>query len=63
MCRVMAMDATLTNRITTRVLTDRYTAVVRGEMPAVELPAWLVGVFAAVSDYLDRAGVAPAGPR
>jgi len=56
------MNAMLTYLVTTRVLTDRYTAVVRGEMPADELPAWLAGVFAAVGDYLDRAGVAPAGP-
>ncbi len=56
------MNATLTYVITTRVLTDRYTAVVRGEMPSDELPAWFAGVYRTVQDYLARTGTAAAGP-
>lgn len=56
------MSATLTYEITAQVLPNRYTAVVRGEMPADELPAWLAGVYRTVHDYLGRVGVAPAGP-
>lgn len=56
------MSAVLTYDVTTRALTDRCTAVVRAELPVAELPAWLVGVFRTVRDYLARAGVDPAGP-
>ena len=58
----MMMNATLSNEITTQVLTDRYTAVVRDELPADELPAWLAGVCRTVRDYLTRTGVPPIGP-
>lgn len=56
------MSATLTYEISTQVLTGRYTAVIRAELPADELPAWLVGAFPAVHSYLTRAGIDPAGP-
>jgi effector-binding domain-containing protein len=56
------MLTTLTHEITTTVLTDRYTAVVRGEMPIDELPAWLSRVFHTVQDYLVRERLNPTGP-
>jgi effector-binding domain-containing protein len=64
---MMAMTTTTTHqtstyRVTTRLLADRYTAVVRAELPFDELPAWLIGVFQVVLDYLARAEIAPAGP-
>lgn len=57
-----ATSTALTYEITSRILTDRYTAVVRGEMPAEELPGWLAGVYRTVHTYLTRTGVAPTGP-
>jgi effector-binding domain-containing protein len=45
-----------------RVLDEQVTAVVRGEMPAAELPGWLAGVYRDVQSYLRRVGVDPAGP-
>jgi effector-binding domain-containing protein len=59
---MMAMNATLSYEITNQVLTDQYTAVVRGEMPPDELPAWLAAVYRTVQDHLTRIGVSPAGP-
>jgi effector-binding domain-containing protein len=56
------MMTTLSHTITQTVLTDRCTAVVRGEMPADELPAWLSTVFGTVHDYLVRDGIHAAGP-
>src|SRR5262245_20344403 len=56
------MNPTLTYDITEQVLTTRYTAVVRAELPADELPAWLAGVYRAVPDYLTKLGVDPIGP-
>jgi effector-binding domain-containing protein len=56
------MMTTLSQEITTTALSSRYTAVVRGEMPADELPAWLSTVFGRVYDYLVREGIYPAGP-
>ncbi|HET8660259.1 MAG TPA: GyrI-like domain-containing protein [Micromonosporaceae bacterium] len=56
------MTAPLTYEVDTHMLAGRYTAVVRGEMPPEELPAWLAGVFQAVDDYLARTGVTPTGP-
>ncbi|HEU4421497.1 MAG TPA: GyrI-like domain-containing protein [Pilimelia sp.] len=51
----------MTYEIKDCVLTEAYTAVVRGEMPVAELPAWMMGAFGAVHDYLRRSGVAPTG--
>lgn len=56
------MTTALTYLVTPRTLTDRYTAVVRGEVPADELAAWLGGVYRTTAGYLDRIGVTPAGP-
>jgi effector-binding domain-containing protein len=49
-------------RINVCVLTDRFTAVVRGEMPREALAAWLVDAIGAVRSYLLLDGIAPAGP-
>jgi AraC family transcriptional regulator len=46
----------------TCTLKRQSTAVVRGAMPAADLPGWLPGVYLAVADYLERADVAAAGP-
>ncbi|MGE5827885.1 MAG: GyrI-like domain-containing protein [Micromonosporaceae bacterium] len=56
------MTTALTYQVTSTVLSDCYTAVMRCERPASELPAWLSSVFGRVSDYLAREGVKPAGP-
>lgn len=56
------MTTQLTYEVTTEILTGQYTAVVRGEIPSDELPAWLAGVYRTVQDYLTRTGVAAAGP-
>lgn len=51
----------LTYDIDVRVLPARYTAVVRGELPPEELPAWLAGVFHVVWGYLRDAGIPRTG--
>ncbi|HEX5995953.1 MAG TPA: GyrI-like domain-containing protein [Jiangellales bacterium] len=51
-----------TQEVTSRQLTETYTAVVRGEMPVDELPAWLAGVFPTVANYLRETGVIAIGP-
>ena len=43
-------------------LTRRPTAVMRGEMPAHEVPTWLANCYRTVHEYLRSAGMAPAGP-
>jgi effector-binding domain-containing protein len=43
-------------------LKRQHTAVVRGAMPAADLPGWLPGVFHAVADHLERADAVVAGP-
>jgi effector-binding domain-containing protein len=53
---------TLTREIRMLDLPGGCTAVVRGEMPRDELPAWLAGVFVAVRDYLHLAHIARTGP-
>ncbi len=53
---------TLTYQIEVRALTDRYTAVVRRELPREELAGWLGEAFQAVHGYLRRNGVDPVGP-
>lgn len=53
---------TTTYEITTRDLDFVCTAVVRGELPATEMSSWLPRVYRTVFEYLQRAGVAPAGP-
>jgi effector-binding domain-containing protein len=54
----------LTHRyqISTRELTYRYTAVVRAELPAAELPAWVAAVLPTVTAYVRRARVRRTGP-
>lgn len=52
----------LAYEINTCKLPDRRTAVVRGEMPADELPGWLAGVYPTVTDYLHRVHVRRIGP-
>jgi effector-binding domain-containing protein len=51
-----------TYEITSRELVARHTAVVRGEMPAGELAAWLAGVYLTVQEYLTGSGAEPTGP-
>jgi effector-binding domain-containing protein len=53
---------TLTRDIHMLDLTATCTAVVRGEMPRDELPAWLAGVFTTVRNYLSRNHIARTGP-
>ncbi|HEX5996327.1 MAG TPA: hypothetical protein VFY84_14395, partial [Jiangellales bacterium] len=43
-------------------LTRQPTAVMRGEMPAHEVPTWLANCYRTVHEYLRSAGMAPAGP-
>lgn len=43
-------------------LTRRPTAVMRGEMPASEVPMWLANCYRTVHDYLRSVGMEPAGP-
>jgi effector-binding domain-containing protein len=52
----------LTYEVRTEELRPTLTAVVRGEMPAAQMSAWLPDAYAAVFDYLRRAGVPPAAP-
>ncbi len=52
----------ITYEITDRILLDQYTAVVRGEMPAEDLPAWFAETYRSVYEYLGRAHVLPTGP-
>jgi effector-binding domain-containing protein len=52
----------LTYTVSTCALTDRYTAVVRGELPAEELPAWLAAVFPVVAGHLRRVHTRRTGP-
>jgi effector-binding domain-containing protein len=59
---MMAMSTILTYGISTQVLTDRCTAVVRAELPADELPAWLADAFPTVHGYVTRERIDPAGP-
>lgn len=56
------MSRTLEYEVLDRVLTDRYTAVVRGELPRGALPTWLTSAFRTVHDYLRHAGIPPTGP-
>jgi effector-binding domain-containing protein len=51
----------LTHEVQTVDLKDRYTAVVRAELPRDELAGWMLGAFGAVKGYLERSGVAPGG--
>jgi hypothetical protein len=44
------------------ILNGTHTAVVCGEMPRDELPAWLAGVLSTVRDYLRGVGVPRTGP-
>jgi effector-binding domain-containing protein len=53
---------TLTRDIQMLDLAGTCTAVVRGEMPRDELPAWLAGVFSTVRDSLHQTRVARTGP-
>lgn len=53
--------ALLTYDIRDERLAGAYTAVVRGELPAAELPAWLAGTFQTVQEYLRRTDVRPIG--
>ena len=43
-------------------LTRRPTAVMRGEMPASEVPMWLANCYRTVHSYLRSVGMDPAGP-
>lgn len=43
-------------------LTRQPTAVMRGEMPASEVPSWLANCYRTVHDYLRSVGMDPAGP-
>jgi effector-binding domain-containing protein len=56
------ITVTLTYDILKLNLHGTCTAVVRGEMPRDELPAWLAGVITTVRDYLHRVHVARTGP-
>ena len=56
------MAMTITYEVTDQVLTDTWTAVVRGEMPADQLPGWLAEGYRDVFDFLVAAGVAASGP-
>ena len=51
-----------TYEIADRTLVDQYTAVVRGEMVATELPGWLKEAYRGVGEYLSRTHVNPSGP-
>jgi effector-binding domain-containing protein len=51
-----------TGEVTTPIMVEQLTAVVRATMPAACLDGWLSGAFEAVSDYLLRADIAPDGP-
>ena len=53
---------TLTYEVRTERLRTQLTAVVRGEIPAGQMSAWLPEAYAAVFDYLSRAGVPPVAP-
>src|SRR5690606_27008339 len=52
----------ITYHVSDRVLAEQDTAVVRGEMPAAQLPTWLVEAYRDVVEYLVRSEVAPTGP-
>jgi hypothetical protein len=52
----------MTYEIQDCVLTDRFTAVCRGELPIGDLRAWLAGSFHAVEEYLSGTATAVAGP-
>lgn len=53
---------TMTYEIATRSLTKQFTAVMRGEMPAERMAAWMPKAFRAVHEYLLWARVTPVGP-
>jgi effector-binding domain-containing protein len=53
---------TITYEIADRRLVDQYTAVVRGEMAAADMPGWLAEAYRAVYLYLSRTQVNPSGP-
>ena len=53
---------TRTYEVRTEQLRPTLTAVVRGEMPPGQMSAWLPEAYAAVFDYLRRAGVPPVAP-
>jgi effector-binding domain-containing protein len=53
---------TLTYDVRTEQLGRRLTAVIRGEMPAAQLPVWLPETYADVFAYLSEADVPPIGP-
>ncbi len=52
---------TITYEVTKQDLDLRYTAVVRGEMPAAEMSTWLPTAYYAVLAYLRRIGAAATG--
>lgn len=49
-------------RVESREVYQRPTAVVRSLLAASAVPTWLPEAYAEVYDYLERAGVEPAGP-
>jgi effector-binding domain-containing protein len=51
-----------TYHIRRSALTDRYTAVVRGEIRRAEFAEWLAAAFGAVYGYLRHKGLPPSGP-
>jgi effector-binding domain-containing protein len=53
---------TVTYDVRIEQLRPTLTAVVRGEMPASQMPAWLREAYAAVFDCLSRAEVPPVAP-
>jgi effector-binding domain-containing protein len=53
---------TLTYEITPKFLTDRFTAVMRAELPPAEMPDWLEHAYRTVYSYLRQARIVAIGP-
>jgi effector-binding domain-containing protein len=53
---------TITYQIAEQILVGQYTAVVRGEMAAMDMPRWLAVAYRTVDEYLSRNRVNPTGP-
>ncbi|WP_127507743.1 GyrI-like domain-containing protein [Actinoplanes solisilvae] len=52
----------MTYDIESRTLAAQDTAVIRGSMPAAQLPAWIAGVYEEVYRYLTNLGIRTSGP-
>src|SRR5512138_2276255 len=52
----------MTYHIESRTVTAQHTAVVRGRMPAAQLPKWLAGAYEEVHHHLTDRGIRTDGP-